>query len=51
MIRSSEFNGKGKLYIISSPIGNLKDITLRALDTIKEVDFLFWAGQFHNSEF
>lgn len=41
MIRSSEFKGKGKLYIISSPIGNLKDITLRALDTIKEVDFLF----------
>lgn len=28
----------GRLSIISTPIGNLKDITLRALDTIKEAD-------------
>lgn len=30
----------GKIYIIATPIGNLGDITLRALDTIKNVDFL-----------
>jgi 16S rRNA (cytidine1402-2'-O)-methyltransferase len=30
----------GNLYICPTPIGNLKDITLRVLETIKEADYL-----------